>query len=223
MEREEIELFPAGLISCLLNNNEVRVLKISPKRLTFRISEETENINEIKVVFYIFCESRYEEVIIEDYNIVAIEKNDFYISYKLDINDEVYFNNVRRSFRDYSNYVRLRGYSDDNEFSKEMINYPAELDYDFYEYYSNQKYNWLSKLNFESYDTNITKSIELAIKIDNYDLYKKYLGKDIENFKNEYLKDNFIDGHKLFKDNISRIYIGNEFCHNLFPSFDIAN
>ena len=221
MEREEIELFPAGLISCLLNNNEVRVLKISPKRLTFRISEETENINEIKVVFYIFCESRYEEVIIEDYNIVAIEKNDFYISYKLDINDEVYFNNVRRSFRDYSNYVRLRGYSDDNEFSKEMINYPAELDYDFYEYYSNQKYNWLSKLNFESYDTNITKSIELAIKIDNYDLYKKYLGKDIENFKNEYLKDNFIDGHKLFKDNISRIYIGNEFCHNLFPSFDL--
>ena len=161
LEREEIELFPAGLISCLLNNNEVRVLKISPKRLTFRISEETENINEIKVVFYIFCESRYEEVIIEDYNIVAIEKNDFYISYKLDINDEVYFNNVRRSFRDYSNYVRLRGYSDDNEFSKEMINYPAELDYDFYEYYSNQKYNCLSKLNFESYDTNITKSIEL--------------------------------------------------------------
>ena len=219
MEREEIELFPAGLISCLLNNNEVRVLKISPEKLTFRISEEVENIKEIKIVFYIFCDSRYEEIIIEDYNIIEIEKNDFYVSYKLDINDEVYFNNVRRSFRDYSNYVRLRGYGDDNEFSKEMINYPAELDYDFYKYYYNQKYNWLSKLNFKNYDTK--KQIELAIKIDNYDLYKKYLEKDIGNFQNEYLKENFIDEHKLFKDNISRIYIGNEFCHNLFPKVEL--
>ena len=56
LEREEIELFPAGLISCLLNNNEVRVLKISPEKLTFRISEEVENIKEIKMVFYIFCD-----------------------------------------------------------------------------------------------------------------------------------------------------------------------
>ena len=81
------------------------------------------------------------------------------------------------------------------------------------------KYNWLSKLNFKNYDTN--KQIELAIKIDNYDLYKKYLEKDIGNFQNEYLKENFIDEHKLFKASISRIYIGNEFCHNLFPEEEL--
>ena len=218
LEKQEIELFPAGLISCLLNNKEVRILKISPENLTLRVSEEVESINEIKVKFYIFDKSKYEEIYLESYKIVESIKSDFYISYKFNINDNNYFKNVKRTFSEYSKYVRLKAYGDGNEFSSDMINYPAELDYDFYEYYSEQKYNWLSKLDYEDYDINIINNIEKAIKIDNYNLYKKYLDKDIDSFKKEYLKENFMERHNLFKENISRIYIGNEFCHNLFPS-----
>ena len=169
-------------------------------------------------MFYIFDKSKYEEIYIESYKIVESIKSDFYISYKFNINDNNYFKNVKRTFSEYSKYVRLKAYGDGNEFSSDMINYPAELDYDFYEYYSEQKYNWLSKLDYEDYDINIINNIEKAIKIDNYNLYKKYLDKDIDSFKKEYLKENFMERHNLFKENISRIYIGNEFCHNLFPS-----
>lgn len=197
MEKQEIELFPAGLISCLLNNKEVRILKISPENLTLRVSEEVESINEIKVMFYIFDKSKYEEIYIESYKIVESIKSDFYISYKFNINDNNYFKNVKRTFSEYSKYVRLKAYGDGNEFSSDMINYPAELDYDFYEYYSEQKYNWLSKLDYEDYDINIINNIEKAIKIDNYNLYKKYLDKDIDSFKKEYLKENFMERHNL--------------------------
>lgn len=58
MEKEEIELLPAGLASCLLDGREVRILKISPKKLTVRVAEELNEIGIVKVAFYIFEENR---------------------------------------------------------------------------------------------------------------------------------------------------------------------
>ena len=56
MEREEVELLPSGLITCLLNSKEVRIMKISPERLTIRLAQEVKEINELKVIFYVFDE-----------------------------------------------------------------------------------------------------------------------------------------------------------------------
>ena len=58
---------------------------------------------------------------------------------------------------------------------------------------------------------------ELAVSIDNDALYKRYLHNDLLTFMNLYCEDNFIDRDKFIKKDISRIYVGNEFCHNLFP------
>ena len=57
MEREEVELLPSGLITCLLNSKEVRIMKISPERLTIRLAQEVKEINELKVIFYVFDEN----------------------------------------------------------------------------------------------------------------------------------------------------------------------
>ena len=42
-----------------------------------------------------------------------------------------------------------------NEFSKEMVGYPAEQDYEFYTYYQDQKKQWLSELNYKELKYNI--------------------------------------------------------------------
>lgn len=63
--------------------------------------------------------------------------------------------------------------------------------------------------------------VELALKIDNDTLWEKYLAEDIRNFKEYYLKENHAENNELFKKDVSRIYIGNEFCHNLFPELNI--
>ena len=77
MEKEEVELLPAGLVTCLLDGREVRILKISPKKLTVRVAEELNEIKSVRVAFYIFEENRYEEVFIKDYAIVDKNKRRF--------------------------------------------------------------------------------------------------------------------------------------------------
>lgn len=221
MAKEEVELLPSGILSCLLDGEEVSVLKISPERLTLRVSEELKNNPVIKVVFYIFNECRYEEVELKDYKIIEKIKNDFYFTYSASINNQVYIKNVRNIIKDYSKYIMLKNFGYENEFSKEMVGYPAELDYEFCEVYSEQKKEWISELNYSNWNNKIKDLIELAIAIDNDILYDKYLNMEIKDFKREYLKENFIDDHKLFQEDISRIYIGNEFCHNLFPEIKV--
>lgn len=217
MEKEEVELLPAGLATCLLDGREVRILKISPKKLTVRVAEELNEINCIKVGFYIFEENRYEEVAIKEYELVEKNKNDFYYVYAFSIDSQEYLHNVRRVFKDYSKYVMLKAFGEDNEFSKEMVCYPAEADYEFYNYYLEQKKDWMAGLDYQELEDNVLESIELAVALDNDILYKKYIEKDSKAFKEDYLKENFAENHKLFQKDINRLYIGNEFCHNLIP------
>lgn len=221
MGREEVELLPSGLASCLLDGKEVRILKISTETLTVRVDEEIEKNSIIKVTFYIFDEYRYEEVIIKEYSIIEKRKGDFYLTYVFSINNLEYLQNVRNIIKNYTKYIMLKNFGDQNEFSKEMVQYPAELDYEFSKYYLEQKKEWMSELNYLDWNQNIMNSVKLAIILDNDSLYQKYLNKDIKSFKDDYLKENFLSNHKLFQKDISRIYIGSEFCHNLFPSLHV--
>lgn len=110
MEKEEVELLPAGLITCLLDDKEVRIIKISPEKLTVRVAEEIKKISSIKVAFHKFDENRYEEVIIQDYNIVEKRKEDFSLIYIFSIESQKYSHNVRSAFKKYSNYIMLKAF-----------------------------------------------------------------------------------------------------------------
>ena len=52
MGKEEIELFPSGLLSCFVDGTEVRVLKVSKEDFTIRVCEKLEKINEVMLSFY---------------------------------------------------------------------------------------------------------------------------------------------------------------------------
>ena len=113
MTKEEAELLPSGLVSCLLDNKEVRVLKISPEKLTLRVAEKISNIIDLKVVFYIFDECQYEETLVSQYSITDIIKEDFYFIYVLSIKDTDYSRNVKNIYKDYSKYIILKTTSED--------------------------------------------------------------------------------------------------------------
>lgn len=221
MGKEEIELLPSGLLSCFVDGTEVRVLKVSKEDFTIRMCEKLEKINEVMLSFYNFNEYGYTEIKLTEYKLIEIIKEDFYFKYVFSIDDNKYKENVEKIFRDYSKYIMLKTFGDENEFSKEMVGYPAEKDYEFYDYYSEQKKDWLLNLNYENCNEDILESLEIAVKLDNDKLYKNYLHKDINKFKEDYIKENFVENHMLFKKNISRLYIGNEFCHNLFPQTEL--
>ena len=58
---------------------------------------------------------------------------------------------------------------------------------------------------------------ELALTIDRPELYYDFLQKDWTRFCHDYWKNNFLEHHALSQKRVTRIYIGNQFCHNLFP------
>ncbi|MDO5517551.1 MAG: hypothetical protein Q4F66_08340 [Clostridium sp.] len=253
MDREESDLLPGGLVTCLIDDNEVTIVKLSPHSLTIRLSEkiedlitkedinveendaERDNIQEkvnddcyvLKAAFYKFDEYKYEEVIIDDYKITNISENEFYITYTFFIHNKEYEENVRNIFKDYSKYVMLKNYGMDNEYSEEMVGYPAEKDYDFYEFYSDQKREWMADCEnisrgdneeaAEKTDVKFMDNVELAVSLHDDELYKNFMELSSKSFKDEYLSRNYSENNELFKKNISRVYIGNEFCHNLFP------
>lgn len=220
MIKEEIESIPSGLVSCIINDKEVTILKMSTESLTIRVLEKIEYIKLLKISFYNFKDYKYKEIEIKNFTIKNENKNEFYYTYNIFIDDKNYVENVKYIFRDYSKYVNLKVFGEENEFSKEMTGYPSEKDYEFYEYYNTQKKEWISNLNYKNFNIDVLNSIEMAITLDNDDLYEKYIDNDKESFKEYYFKKNFLENHMLFNKNIERLYIGNEFCHNLFPCLD---
>lgn len=214
MLREEVSFIPSSLVTAFINNKEVRILKLSTDGFKFRISEKIKNTIDIKTVFYIFKSNEYKELKINSHTILSEESTEFYYVYEVKINDEEYVKLVKYILRDYSRYANLKIFGDENEFSKEMVNYPAEKDDDFSDYYEDEKKLWMKDFNYKDIDLS---KFSLAVSLDNDMLYNKYLEMSISEFKNFYFKHNFLDNHKLMEKDIDRLYIGNEFCHNLFP------
>lgn len=77
MDNEEIELLQPGLVSCLLDDREVRILKISPKKLTVRTADKIDKLGCIKVEFLVFNEEIHEEVSISDYSLIEEREDEF--------------------------------------------------------------------------------------------------------------------------------------------------
>ena len=218
MELEEVELLPNALVTCFINNEELRILKLSPRSITLRMLKEVNEIFSFRLEFYNFDSDTYEEVEITKFQINNFLKSEFYTEGKFYIDDDEYRNLVRKITKDYLNYIRLKSEGIDNEFSMEMVGYKAEKDYDFYESYIKQKKSLLK--NIKNLDF-LCDKFSLAVKLDNYTLYNEYLKRDIESFSKWYFEKNYLEEHFLSKKNISRLYIGNEFCHNLFPNLEL--
>ena len=125
---------------------------------------------------------------------------------------------------DYDNYISLKLAGDDAYLSEKMVGYPAELDEVYTECFEEQKKEWFScvgdgiqecRNTWEHKKWNITDlpEFELAITIDRPELYYDFLaGRD---FCHDSWKNNFLEHHTLSKKESDRIYIGNQFCHNL--------
>ncbi|WP_244835206.1 hypothetical protein [Clostridium sp. BJN0001] len=220
MKNDECNFIPSSLAACFIDNKEVHIMKMSSRGIFIRTIEAEDNITKINMSFYDFSKSKYQEIEIRNIEVEKVNKNEFYYIYKIIINDENYVNMVNFIFRDYSRYVTLKNYGEENEFSEVMTGYPAEKDFDFYEFYDDQKKDLIKDVDFDKFNY-ILKDVELACTINTDELCDKYLLNNIYEFTKYYLEDNYIYSSSMLKKKFSRIYIGNEFCHNLFPKKDI--
>lgn len=218
MRLNGIEMIPSSLVACFVNNDEVRILELSCEGFSFRTPTKLNSIQSIQLYYLVFKESRYAQVTLNDFDTIGEEELPYYYVYMIRCNQDMYQQHTRNIMGDYSKYVRLKLTGDDAYCSQEKVNYPADLDSEFYDKFSIQKQEWLSKIDDTSWNGDWLNQLELAINVDRPYLYEQYLSMDMQSFTSGYFSENNLVNHAFAKKEVKRIYVGNEFCHHLFPT-----
>lgn len=66
--------------------------------------------------------------------------------------------------------------------------------------------------------------VDIAISLDEPALWENFLRQEsFDNFVNYYWNYNSLNGYSITKFKVTHVYIGNQFCHNLFPGNEILD
>lgn len=143
----------------------------------------------------------------------------------------------------YDRYIRLKLTGDENELASAMTVYPTNGDAVTAESFEEQKKRWFGCENQEycrketgrERETqekpqnraevmpetgSALEQFEWAVELDTTWLYEEYLATDLKVFIDNYWKRNHLSGHWFSYIRPQRLYIGNAFCHLLFPKED---
>ena len=213
-------MIPFGLLSGFMDGKEIRIIELAEEGFRFRLSEKAASPESFLVCFYDMEQADYHEIEIRNYTIeednVSSELVEFCMEYTVLVNSESYRQEVRKLQGQYSRYIRLKLEDDDEELARALTGYPEKKPVNYYSLEERQNY-----------------SLETAIEIDRPELYREYLQNDIKQLIEQCYEWKRITGNQLDSNkqndspdnksnighglNLNRIYIGNQFCHLLFP------
>ena len=228
-------MIPFGLLGGFCDHLEIRITGLSEEGFSFRVPEKIEKAACLKICFFDFSADCYRKVQLaeKEREMKLTEETPFFFIYSVWTKNGEYREQVKRLVTDYDNYISLKLAGDDAYLSEKMVGYPAELDEVYAESFEEQKKEWFSgggdgrkdcfcekkgkeeiwKKQSSSDDFEEGLEFELALTIDRPELYNDFLQKDGTTFCHDYWKNN----HPLSQKQATRLYIGNQFCHNLFP------
>lgn len=215
-----ISMIPFGLLSGFMDGKEIRIIELAEEGFRFRLAEKAASPESFLVCFYDMEQADYHEIEIRNYTIeednVSSELVEFCMEYTVLVNSESYRQEVRKLQGQYSRYIRLKLEDDDEELARALTEYPEKKPVNYYSLEERQNY-----------------SLETAIEIDRPELYREYLQNDIKRLIEQCYEWKRITGNQLDSNkqndspdnksnighglNLNRIYIGNQFCHLLFP------
>ena len=215
-----ISMIPFGLLSGFMDGKEIRIIELAEEGFRFRLAEKAASPESFLVCFYDMEQADYHEIEIRNYTIeednVSSELVEFCMEYTVLVNSESYRQEVRKLQGQYSRYICLKLEDDDEELARALTEYPEKKPVNYYSLEERQNY-----------------SLETAIEIDRPELYREYLQNDIKQLIEQCYEWKRITGNQLDSNkqndspdnksnighglNLNRIYIGNQFCHLLFP------
>lgn len=228
-----------GLLGGFCDHLEIRITGLSEEGFSFRVPEKIEKAAFLEICFFDFSADCYRKVQLaeKEREMKLTEETPFFFIYSVWTKNGEYREQVKRLVTDYDNYISLKLAGDDAYLSEKMVGYPAELDEVYAESFEEQKKEWFSsggdgrkdcfcekkgqeeiwKKQSSSDDFEEGLEFEFALTIDRPELYNDFLQKDGTTFCHDYWKNNFLEHHPLSQKQATRLYIGNQFCHNLFP------
>lgn len=224
-----------------MDSKEIRITELGEDGFRFRLTEECPEPEQFRICFYDMKKAGYRKVEIRKFEMNAVagtleaeercvQENDgsFFREYSVRVEQKDYVQEVQRLAGEYSRYIRLKLDGDDGELAKTLTDYPAELDEVHCESLEEQKKLWFGG-NSSSVRRNpdadqsveesfLDKGTELALELNGPSLYEEYLCQPLQDFLASYWQKNYLTHSWLAGRTPERFYIGNQFCHNLFPT-----
>lgn len=208
---ETIESIPAGLLTCVYEGRPVSVAAISPSHVALRLAAsimaKPDTAVPLSFCAY-FWDKGHKNYGPFSFTFSGEEQEACYFIACFSISDEAYTAFFRRFATQYQHYIREKLNFAGNEFSASLCNYPAWKDEEFSESYK----EWISRKekSLERYYHYLCETtLPIAISLENEMLWQDYLADSLK-------------FPQRIQEKCTRIYIGNAFCHNLFPDSDVC-
>ncbi|MBA2213311.1 hypothetical protein [Sellimonas intestinalis] len=197
-------MIPPAVLLVEMNGRELKLVNCTECEITVWSFDELNFANN-SIILKFFCveEYGYSEIEISDSEVLYINYNGSYWEYKIKIRDEQYslkYNGILEQLDS------IKKYDDScNE---------------FYDDYESAKIEWFG--NNRGYDAqkDIINCFQQCFLVENFDDYKMFLDMPKNEFVSYKLKNYYLNETFLAED-FSRVYIGNQYCHNLFPGDDM--
>ena len=234
-----VSMIPFGLLAGFAGEREIRITEIEESGFKFRIRKETPAEpfggktsdfsavfeGDFKLCFYNMGKSDYEEIVISSYKIEQCpEKSSaFYQEFLVHVFQEDFALAVRKLLGEYSRYICLKLEEDDSFLAENMTGYPGEKDVVSCKSLEEQMAIWENEIeeNIEEIwnSGKYPDLTEIAMELDRPELYQLYLNNSLEGFTRKFADKSLGICKKMIlgKKLPDRLYIGNQFCHLLFP------
>lgn len=240
-ELHGITMIPFGLLAGFADGEEIRITELAENGFCFHTAEKIGTISKFRICFYQeLCgkqtekkeesdqktdqKSLYTEIELTDYEIKETINEEYGISiyeYAVFAEEERYRTCVEQLILQYDRYIHLRLSCEDGELAEALTGYPAKEDGIFAQNLEEQKRGWFQNSITEKNRTAVPKKetyeTELAVELDRPELYSKYLSMEFHDFMKWYWKENAAEMMEETEVLPGRIYVGNAFCHCLFP------
>lgn len=211
-----ISMIPFGLLAGFADDKEIRITELAENGFQFRTVWDSKNVEKFRICFYNDKKAAYHEIFVTEFTIQEERKEQFYTVYSVFAEQEDFRKEVQGLAARYSRYIRLKTECDDAELAEELTGYPAEQDETFAESLEQQKKEWFQDVPADLLAKVLHHVPEFALELDCPELYQAYLKEDISIFMRDYWRRNGFP--EMNTDCIpDRLYIGNQFCHLLFP------
>lgn len=208
---------------CFTEGVDVRTLYIENNIIAFECCKDIENISDIKIAILNLDSFEYEELSFNKCNICEKNKLESKYEYKvtIDCDGKEKIQRLNALLEKINNVDRIfdETYNGKNDLlrakKKNMEHYQYNDDKNICKNIEQQIAYWYD---FQDSEVVLPTNVELAFVVSEYKIYKDVLKYGFrQTFRNCLEKVN-INKIKFFDKELKHVYIGNDFCINLFPN-----
>lgn len=214
---------PFGLASVFVDGREIRAVNFSEDGFRLRFANKPVEMSQIYLHFFDLEKFCYYKIDLKEFHMEKMAaQSEFYYEYKIQTEDSDYKTAFWKLLLQYDRYVRLKLEEDDRVLAEQMTGCPLGSDEIRAQSFGEQKKIWfMENKKLQPLPKAVRKKREYALSLDRELWYRCYLDHSLADFIRIYEQCNesvFSTWLSEWRGTIpDRLYIGNQFCHLLFP------